>query len=71
MTHRFDELKETDNTITFSEVLDNLNKRDKDDIQRNINPLRKAEDAIVIDNTSLNFAQQNKLIFNYINNVRN
>jgi len=68
---RYDELKETDNTITFSEVLNNLNKRDKDDIQREINPLIKAEDAIVIDNTSLNFAQQNELIFNYINNVRN
>lgn len=68
---RFDELKETDNTITFSEVLNNLNKRDKDDMQRKINPLIKAEDAIVIDNTSLNFAQQNELIFNYINDVRN
>jgi len=68
---RFDELKETDNTITFSEVLNNLNNRDNDDIQRKINPLIKAEDAIVIDNTSLNFAQQNELIFNYINDVRN
>ena len=68
---RYDELKETDNAITFSEVLNNLNKRDKDDMQRKINPLIKAEDAIVIDNTSLNFAQQNELIFNYINNVRN
>ena len=68
---RYDELKETDNTITFSEVLNNLNKRDKDDMQRKINPLIKAEDAIVIDNTSLNFAQQNELIFNYINDVRN
>tara|TARA_B100001173_G_C15787030_1_gene461817 strand:- start:35 stop:727 length:693 start_codon:yes stop_codon:yes gene_type:complete len=68
---RYDELKESDNTITFSEVLNNLNKRDKDDMQRKINPLIKAEDAIVIDNTSLNFAQQNELIFNYINDVRN
>ena len=68
---RYDELKETDNTITFSEILNNLNKRDKDDMQRKINPLIKAEDAIVIDNTSLNFAQQNELIFNYINDVRN
>ena len=68
---RYNELKETDSTITFSEVLNNLNKRDKDDMQRKINPLIKAEDAIVIDNTSLNFAQQNELIFNYINDVRN
>ena len=40
-------------------------------MERKINPLIKANDAIVIDNTSLNFAQQNKLIFNYINNVKN
>ena len=58
-------------TMLFSEVLDNLTNRDNDDMERKINPLIKANDAIVIDNTSLNFAQQNKLIFNYINNVRN
>ena len=68
---RFDELKNSDSTLTFSEVLDNLTNRDNDDMERKINPLIKANDAIVIDNTSLNFAQQNKLIFNYINNVRN
>ena len=34
-----------------------------------INPSIKSKDAIVIDNTSLNFAQQNELIFNYIQNV--
>ena len=68
---RFDELKTSDSTLTFSEVLDNLTNRDNDDMERKINPLIKANDAIVIDNTSLNFAQQNKLIFKYINNVRN
>ena len=68
---RFDELKNSDSTLTFSEVLDNLTNRDNDDMERKINPLIKANDAIVIDNTSLNFAQQNKLIFKYINNVRN
>ena len=44
-------------------------KRDNDDVNRKINPLTKSKDAIVIDNTSLNFAQQNELIFNYIQNV--
>ena len=68
---RFDELRNSDSTLTFSEVLDNLTNRDNDDMERKINPLIKANDAIVIDNTSLNFAQQNELIFNYINDVRN
>ena len=68
---RFDELKKTDCLITFDEVLNNLNERDNDDINRSINPLIKSNDAIVIDNTSLNFAQQNKLIFNYIHDAKN
>ena len=68
---RFDELKKTDCLITFDEVLNNLNERDSDDINRSINPLIKSNDAIVIDNTSLNFAQQNKLIFNYIHDATN
>ena len=68
---RFDELKKTDCLITFDEVLNNLNERDSDDINRSINPLIKSNDAIVIDNTSLNFAQQNKLIFNYIHEATN
>ena len=68
---RFDELKKTDCLITFDEVLNNLNERDSDDINRSINPLIKSNDAIVIDNTSLNFAQQNKLIFNHIHDATN
>jgi cytidylate kinase len=68
---RFDELKKTDCLITFDEVLNNLNDRDSDDVNRSINPLIKSNDAIVIDNTSLNFAQQNKLIFNYIHDATN
>jgi len=66
---RYDELKTSDKSLTFSEVLYNLNERDNDDVNRKINPLIKSKDAIVIDNTSLNFAQQNELIFNYIHNV--
>ena len=68
---RFDELNKSDEMVTFAEVLNNLNDRDNDDINRKINPLIKSEDAIVIDNTSLNFAQQNKLIFNYIHDATN
>ena len=67
---RYDELKTSDKSLTFSEVLYNLNERDNDDVNREINPLIKSKDAIVIDNTSLNFAQQNELIFNHIQNVR-
>ena len=59
---RFDELKINNNIVTYSQVLDNLNKRDSDDMGREINPLVQAKDAIVIDNTMLNFNQQNELV---------
>ena len=67
---RFDELKSVDKEITYEDVLNNLNERDSDDMKRKYNPLIKAADAIVIDNTSLNFAQQNELIFRYIKDAK-
>ena len=67
---RFDELKYVDKEITYEDVLNNLNERDSDDMKRKYNPLIKAADAIVIDNTSLNFAQQNELIFRYIKDAK-
>ena len=67
---RFDELKSVDKEITYADVLNNLNERDNDDMNRKHNPLIKAADAIVIDNTSLNFAQQNELIFTYIKDAK-
>mgnify|MGYP001202040592 FL=1 len=67
---RFDELKSVDKEITFADVLNNLSERDNDDVKRKHNPLIKAADAIVIDNTSLNFAQQNELIFRYIKDAK-
>lgn len=65
---RFDELKANNKDLTYAKVLANLNKRDSDDVGRKINPLLKAVDAIVIDNTFLSFVDQNELVFNLIKN---
>jgi cytidylate kinase len=65
---RFDELNNNNNDLTYAKVLANLNKRDSDDVGRKINPLVKAADAIVIDNTFLSFVDQNELVFNLIKN---
>ncbi len=67
---RFDELKSYNNNLTYAKVLANLNKRDSDDMGRKINPLLKAADAIVIDNTFLSFVDQNEFVFNLIKNYR-
>ena len=63
---RYKQLLLADKKVTYDEVLNNLSIRDFDDTTRDINPLIKAENAIVIDNTNLNFVEQNNLIFNII-----
>ena len=44
--------------MSAEEVKNNLNQRDYEDTHRKENPLVKAKDAIVFDNSDLNQAQQ-------------
>jgi cytidylate kinase len=55
---RFDELKEKGMEQPFEEVLDNIKQRDEADQNREIAPLRKADDAIIIDNSVMSREQQ-------------
>ncbi len=55
---RFKELHVTDKNITIEEVKNNLEMRDYIDTNREVSPLRKAKDTIVLDNSSLTEAQQ-------------
>ena len=50
---RFRELYEKNPNITIEEVKNNLEMRDYIDSNREISPLRQAEDALVLDNTHL------------------
>jgi cytidylate kinase len=58
VSRRFKELVQTNPTITENEVRFNLQSRDEVDSTRKISPLRKADDAIVIDNSSLTPEEQ-------------
>ena len=55
---RFKELYEKNPNITIEEVKANLELRDYIDSHREVSPLRKAEDAIVLDNTNLTEKEQ-------------
>jgi cytidylate kinase len=55
---RFEELEQSGKEMSFEEVLENLKLRDYNDTHRKENPLVKAEDAIVLDNSHLNKEQQ-------------
>ena len=61
---RFDEMDTT--KVSLQQVLDNLSERDEKDTNREINPLKIAKDAIVIDNSDLSKEEQNNLIFGII-----
>lgn len=51
---RYKELIDRGEVVTFEEVLENVIERDQIDSNREISPLKKAEDAIVIDNSESN-----------------
>jgi cytidylate kinase len=55
---RFKELYEKNPNITLNEVKNNLEMRDYIDSHRENSPLRKAADAIVLDNTHLGMQEQ-------------
>src|SRR5205085_683535 len=63
---RFKELYEKDPNITIEEVKNNLAMRDYIDTNREISPLRKAEDAIVLDNSNLTMEEQFKMAMKWI-----
>ncbi len=55
---RYKELYEKNPSITIEEVKTNLEMRDYLDSNREISPLRKAEDAVVLDNTNMTREEQ-------------
>ncbi len=59
---RFAELKATHPDVAFDEVLQNLKMRDFEDENRSADPLKKAEDAVVLDNSDLSPDEQLKWV---------
>jgi CMP/dCMP kinase len=55
---RFDELKAKGEILEFEEIKRNIIARDIADENRDISPLRRAEDAIVLDNSRMSVKQQ-------------
>lgn len=55
---RYDELKAKGMAADYDEILKNVKERDYIDTHREVSPLRKADDALVLDNSHLTIAQQ-------------
>ena len=66
---RFDELQEKGQTVSFEEVLKNVEDRDYIDTHRDDSPLRKADDAIEIDNSYLTRDEQFNAVLEMVEDV--
>ena len=67
---RYDELKaKGDTTTTYEEVLENVKYRDHLDQTREESPLRKADDAIVLDNSHMTIEEQNQWLLDLYNSI--
>lgn len=55
---RFDELTAKGEKVEFAEILENILERDRIDSTREVSPLRKADDALVLDNSHMTREEQ-------------
>ena len=60
---RYDELKAKGMDADYTDILKNVEERDYIDSHRATSPLRKADDAIELDNSNLTIAEQKKWLY--------
>ena len=68
---RFDELKAKGEDVSFAEILENVKERDFIDSTRDASPLRKADDAQVLDNSNLTEAEQLDWVIEKVEEILN
>ena len=55
---RYDELKAKGQNVNYNDILENVKQRDYIDQHRETSPLRKADDAIMLDNSHMSIKEQ-------------
>jgi CMP/dCMP kinase len=63
---RYDELRASGREVDLAETRREIEERDKRDSERDVAPLRKAEDALMIDSSSANADQVATMVLSYI-----
>lgn len=61
---RYKELKEKGQDVTYNDILNNVIERDHIDQNREVSPLRKADDAILLDNSYISIDEQKEWLLN-------
>lgn len=64
---RYKELTSKGQKVSFEEILANVQERDHIDSTRKTNPLRQAEDAVLLDNSHISIEQQLQNAINLVN----
>lgn len=66
---RYDELKAKGLDASYEEILKNVEERDHIDQTRDVSPLRKADDAILLDNSNMTIPEQKEWLMNEFKKV--
>lgn len=64
---RCEELRAKGEEVDFNDVLDNIEKRDRIDETRTVSPLRRADDAVLLDNSTMSREEQNRCLLDLFN----
>lgn len=68
---RYDELTAKGVSVSFDEILKNIEERDYIDSNRKESPLKKADDALILDNSNLTQKEQLKWVLNKVTGQTN
>lgn len=66
---RYEELRVKGDSVTYEDVLANVCERDRIDTTRAESPLRKADNAVVLDNSNMTIAEQDKWLLDLYNKL--
>lgn len=66
---RYLELKEKGDEVNFEEIMRNVESRDEIDSNREVSPLKKADDALVLDNSNLTREEQLYWVIEKVNEI--
>jgi len=66
---RYEEIKNSQEGISFENILSDIIRRDQNDMNRAVAPLKQADDAILVDSTDMGIDQVISHIENLINNI--
>lgn len=68
---RFEELRAKGDDVNYDDILANVKERDYIDSHRDVSPLRKADDALLLDNSNMTIPEQKEWLENQVARILN